>query len=66
VGAGESSQAIVTGGAEADIMGTIDVIEAEAEGLVVCARVVEARAARAMVVVVVRMMTVIRFLIVRR
>jgi hypothetical protein len=34
--------------------------------LVVCARVVEARAARAMVVVVVRMMTVIRFLIVRR
>jgi hypothetical protein len=58
VGAGESSHAIVTGGAEADIMGTIDVIDAEAEDLVVCAKVVEERAARAMVMVVERMVKV--------
>jgi hypothetical protein len=54
-GAGVSSHAIVTGAAEADIMGTIDVIDVEGKGLVVCAKVVEERAARASVMVVERM-----------
>jgi hypothetical protein len=59
VGAGESSQAIVTGAREADIMGTMDVMEAEG---VVWARAVEKRAAKAMVVVEARIFMVVMLL----
>jgi hypothetical protein len=55
VAAGLSSHAIVTGAREADIIGTMEVIEAVAE-VVDWARAVDVRAARAMVIVVERIL----------
>ena len=52
VGAGLSFHAIVTGARDADIMGTIDVIDAD----VVWATTVDVRAARAIVRIEVRML----------